>query len=239
MISTIKKQIAVTWRDWLVMSAILLGCAVFGKILFAITAYFDKETVSYFPLATVLISIVAVMYGGIMAAVQISMCFNIEVAMGCTRKHYFCSFYIASFVGNLISYVLILGVNVLENAMNKTLYPTWASEIDTLPYILKWGIPALVLVTIIGGLCGTLMMRFGKIAFWIMWAIWMIGCIGGPQISDAVEEAPDSVYGRIGLAIGAGLSLVPVNAWICVGVLAGVLSLAGAWFIIRKQQVTA
>lgn len=239
MVTAIKRQLKVWYSDWFIMVLVILGCGVFGKVLFQIIALTDKEMMEHFPLATLLAAIGAVMFCGIMAAVQMPLSFNMEVSLGCTRKHFVGSFYAAMLVCSVICWAVVLVIGVIENAMNAAMYPTWKSEFDMLPYVIKWGLPVLAAVAVIGCFCGVLVMHFGKVAFWILWALWMIGCIGFPQISEAVEEAPDSMYGKLGAAVLGVVSKVPVSAWIVAGVTLVVVSVAGTWGFLRRQQVTS
>ncbi len=238
MVTAIKKQIQITWTDWILTVLVILGSGIFGKLLFHIVAYFDDEMTAYFPLAAMLAAIVALVFAVLMTAVQMPLCFNLEISMGNTRKHFFVSFFATTFVGSIIEVLLVAGIGALENAMNAAMYPTWETELDLLPYILKWGLLVCVFANVIGALCGNLVMRFGKVALWILWVLWMFLCIGVPQIQEAVEEAPDSLYGRIGVAVGGFVSGIPVNIWIAAGIAAGAVAFIGSWLMLRRQQVT-
>ena len=135
--------------------------------------------------------------------------------------------------------IVLIGLNALENTLLRTVYAGLTEEINFLPYLIRWAVPAAAVLTVIGGFCGALLLRFGRKAFWIMWALWMFGCIGIPGISDAVIEKPESFYGQIGIAAGNILSQISVQTW---GMILGAVSIGamiGMWIIIRKQQVSA
>lgn len=75
------------------------------------------------------------------------------------------------------------------------------------------------------------------VLLFLAWGVWMILCIGFPQIHDAMEEAPGSFFGVLGMRIIEMIGKVPAGAWI--GVLSAVVigCVAGAWQIIRSQEV--
>lgn len=117
------------------------------------------------------------------------------------------------------------------------MYPELTCEVDFLPYLLKWGIPVIAALCILGIFCSILIMHFGKKAFWVLWVIWMFACVGLPQISEAAEEAPNSLLGRIG--IGAAKLFMGIPVQVLIGTLTGicVLCLILSWIYIRKQEV--
>ena len=239
MAAAIKKQFRIQWKDWIIMSLLIVGASIFGVVLFAVIGAFDAETVSYFPLGTVMGGITALMFCMILMITNLNLSFNIEVAMGCTRKQFFVSSYITSFAAALIAIALVILVDLAERAVYPQIYPHLEEEIDFLPYLLKWSIPAAAAVPVFGGFFGALMMKFGRTAFWILWALWMVLCLGFPNIHEAIEEAPNSMLGKIGIAAADVFGGVPVSAWIMLGAAAAVVSLVGSWMIVRRQQVTA
>lgn len=239
MAAAIKKQFRIQWRDWIVMSLIIIGASMFGVVLFAVIGAFDAETVSYFPLGTVMGGITALMFCMIWMITNLNLSFNIEVSMGCTRKHFFVSYYITSFTMTFISIAIVILVNLAERTVYPQIYTHLEEEIDFLPYLLKWSIPAAAAVPVFGGIFGALMMKFGRTAFWILWALWMVLCLGFPNIHDAIEESPNSMLGKIGIAAADVFGSVPVSVWIILGAAAAAASLVGSWMIVRRQQVTS
>ena len=90
----------------------------------------------------------------------------------------------------------------------------------------------------IGGFSGSLVMRFGQKAFWAVWAVWMLLCIGTPRIIDAAKDAPQSLFGMIGKGVLQILNVLPVDGWIIAGTAASLLCCIGSWLMLRRQQVT-
>lgn len=56
---------------------------------------------------------------------------------------------------------------------------------------------------------------------------------------EAIGEAPDSLFGKIGSAAIRLFSGVSSEMWILVSVLAGVIGLTGTYLFLRRQQVTS
>lgn len=157
--------------------------------------------------------------------------------MGCTRSRFFVSFYIVNFIFNLIGVCLLTVISLADQALCSVMYPDCMNEIELTPYLLRWGILAAAVIPMISGFLGALLMRYGKRAGWILWALWMFGCIGLPRITEAVSEAPDSVFGKIGSVLINLIRMVPGNMWICIVGVVSLLGLGGAWILLRKQQV--
>ena len=93
------------------------------------------------------------------------------------------------------------------------------------------------MITIAAGFCGVLLLRFGRPAFWILWAIWMILALGLPQIHVAMEEAPESLFGRIGNIAADAFGSIPWNVAVGLIAVVGMACVAGSWFFVRSQQV--
>lgn len=239
MIGSIKKQMRIQSSDMRWMFLILLGSIIFGKILFVVIQHFDHEVDTYFPLGTIMGILVLVIVNGILVMVGISIYFNTQVSMGCTRKDFFISFYASEILWSVAGLAMLILFNVLDDKLSALMYPQMKNEIILLPYLLKWGLPVAVAVILVGGLCGALVMRFGRIAFWVLWGIWMVGCVLGPQIADAADEAPGSVFGLIGGGIKGVVMGISANIWMVLILVLCVVSVTVSWMILRKQQVNS
>lgn len=238
MLKTLKKQFEIQKQNGIFIMVFTLGMFLLGKVLFHMIAYFDGELESWFPMGTLMACIMAAMFV-VISLLTLRSYFNMEISMGCTRARFFVTYYMVYFVFSVISLAWILLLCKIENIWNSMLYPELPCDLDFFPYLLKWGLPAAVVVVLLGGFGGALLMRYGKWAGWTMWAIWMIVCVGFPRLEEASENTPESLPGRLGTSLGEAVLSVPTEVW---GILAAVIclgSLAGAWIILRKQQVTA
>lgn len=238
MLKAIKQQFQVSWKDWSWGIALILGAAVFGQILLAFIMY-SEPTVTYIPVGTIMAAIAAVLYVGIMVITQIRVQFHIQVSMGCIRTRFFVTYFLLSFAAGVLSWLLVLAVGYIENILNPIWYPGLGNELDMMPYLIKWGIPAAALTTVIGGFCGVLIMRFGKVAGWILWGIWMFACVGFPQFHEATEEVPNSLFGQIGFGVMSVLTSVPGHVWFIILAVVSVFCFAASYVMLRKMEVKA
>lgn len=243
MLRSLKKQFYVQWENEIMMIVCILAGFVIGMLLFCGTTFlitsFDGEASNTLPMGTMFGCILAVMFIALSFMTEISVYFNMEVSMGCTRIQFFTSFYIVYFVFSLLNICLLLLLCTAENGLNAVLYPHMDQAVDFIPLLAKWGVPVSAAILMIFGFFGVLMMRIGRKAFWIMWVIWMFAFIGIPQIGDSVENAPDSVLGRFGTGIMRLAGAVPVNFWISLTAVLCLISFAVSYLLIRRQHVTS
>lgn len=239
MVKALKQQLWVLGDDIITGYVLLFGGYLLGIILMQIILHTDKSVDTYFFIGTLCGIIGFCFYSLIVAATGFQQKFNIEISMGCTRRKFFLSYLTVSVLSNLLGVPLVLGLCRAENALYAFLYPqmTLEGEIDFLYYIVKIGFPAAFVFTIAGTFCGSMLLRFGRRAFWVFWAIWMVACIGGPQIHDAVTEAPNSLLGRLGGIMFRFVRTVPKNVWLMAAVISCILCLLISYLVVRKQQV--
>lgn len=237
MVKSIKKQFKILWDSLLWEVVFVLGSSLIGfLVMYVLLLYPDKETVSYFPLGTVLGCLVSAIYCFTMA-VGMQTYFNIEISMGCTRKEFFWSYFAVTVIGNIFCILFLMGICTVENTIYAAAYPNLRNEINIIPYLFKFGIPAAAGVSMIGVFCCALLMKFGRKAFWILWFLWMFSFLGLPRIADAVEEAPHSIFGQIGSVAAGIMRSVPGNIWFMVVAMLCLVSFALSFLFIRKQQV--
>lgn len=232
----IKRQFSVLWDSLMYEIVLIIGSGLIGAVLFQIIMRTDKSITSYVSLGTLIGCMIAVIYTFIMSA-GMPIYFNLEVSMGCTRKEFFLTYFAVCVMENIFALIFLAILCRIENTIYARVYPALSGKINLLPYLFKFGIPAAIGLVIVGGLCGTLVMRFGKKAFWIIWGLWMVGGIAIPQIHEAQTEAPNSVFGIIGNKAMGMFRGIPGNIWIFAAVIFCLVSFAVNFYLIRKQQV--
>lgn len=238
MLQAIKRQFVIELSGWLWGIVTLLATSASGMFMMSMIAKFSDENECWYATGTIMGAAILVIYILIMIGAGIGFDFNLEVSMGCTRRHFFGSFYIVNGLFCVIFVFAVMGVYAIENALAAVLYPDMENGLDILPYIVRGGIPVVLLAITVAGLAGALVMRFGMRAFWVIWVIWMLAFLGVPNICNTVADAPDSFLGRIGARSWQLIASIPIEIWLVVAALASLLSLAGTWLIIRRQQVT-
>lgn len=90
MLGVLKRQCRVLWQDWVFWGAGLIpGMGIFGFVLYQILFVIIEDVGAYVPLGTILAAFMAVLFAGTLVITQLGQYFNIEVSMGCIRKHFF------------------------------------------------------------------------------------------------------------------------------------------------------
>lgn len=238
MLRAIKKQIFVLWENWSLSYFVTMIMCLFGTALVLVIARFNRDLDTYVELGTIIGSATWLLFVGITLLSEVGANFNMEISMGFTRKEFFVSFYAAVLIFDLLCVPLIFVFNCVERMVLSGIFRNMEVEWSVYPFLLKWGIPISVAVIFVMGFWGALMLRFGKKAGVILWCLWMFGAVFVPRVLDTAEAAPTSLFGKIGVCLANVLHRVPGNGWIFLIVLLSVLSLAGSYLILRKQQVT-
>lgn len=238
MLHAIKQQFFVEWSGWVAGLATLLAASGGGMLMMYMIVKFSDEKEYWVATGTILGAAMLAIYILIMIGAGIAFNFNLEVSMGCTRRHFLVSFYIVNILFSITLVLVLLGVYKLESAVAAVLYPDLEMALNLWPYLIRGGIPAVLFIITVAGFCGGLVMRFGMRAFWVIWAIWMFGFLGVPNLSNVTRDAPDSLLGRIGTQSWQLIASVPAEVWIVLAVIVSVACFAGTWLIVRKQQVT-
>lgn len=240
MATELKKQFKVLQDELFFFYLLIFGGSLFGIILLQIIMRTEGGTADYFPLGTFMGMIVFFAYGFIVAVVGFRQYFNMEISMGCTRKNFFLSYFIISVLSNLAGVLLVLGICKVESMMYKALYPDIAMgrARDFLFFISRFGVPAAFALAMVGIFCSAMLLRFGRKAYWVFWAVWMLGFVGGPQIHEAAVDSPTSPLGILGRALLRVIGAVPGRAWAVIAALLCAVCLLVSYLVVRRQQVS-
>ena len=205
---TIKKQFRV--QRWDGMAGTLFAAAV--GLLFVIVSVAARGILgekSYIELGTVLAGICMGVFALVGTGLSFYTSFQIEVGLGSTRKHFFISFYLYSLILGLINGLLLLLFYEMEHGLYGVLYPGVASELEMMPFLPVLVLYLAVVLPMLGISAAAAVMRFGKIAFWIMWAFWMLGFLVIPRFLGAAKDQPQSVYGILGKGLMGAAAVFP------------------------------
>lgn len=217
--------------------AFILGSFVFGSILLALITYFESGSPDYtvFRLGTAMACMVFGFLSVMMGMFGTSSYFNWHVGLSRTRKSFFVCDVVTEFCWNLIGFTIIWGLSLIEGGILKVFYSPY-SEGKEIPWGLwiAWLIPVLALfLIVIREFTGSILMRFGNKAFWVMWAFWMVICI----VPGKIAENKTGVMAEMIRKVTAWISGVSVTGWAFMGIAFAIMLLAGSWLIIRKQAV--
>ena len=119
MVQTLKRQCRVLWRDWLALCVgIVWGMGIFGFVLYQILLVFAEDTGAYVPLGTILAAFTGAIFAATLTITQMGLYFNVEVSMGCIRKHFFLSYTVCVCAASLFAAGMVILFCMAENALN-------------------------------------------------------------------------------------------------------------------------
>ncbi len=237
MLQSVKRQIKIQRYNILWSLGLTAIGGIIGMILMQVMIRAGDEGDSYFTMGTAIAILMMGAYILFMEMAQINLYFNTQISLGSTRKEFYLSAIVTNFLIVLLNILLLLGINRLETLLLMKSFPAMENEVEMFPWLIRLGLPIGILLSLAGTLGGILLLRYGRKAFWIMWVIWMVGCLFLPRIGEITEEAPDSFLGVIVGSIQKGIVMIPGSAWGILGVAAAILLLGISWGFIRKQQV--
>lgn len=236
---TLWNQIKFQKDLYLTGGLVMLGMYVFGTILHDIIMVAGDEMTSVFYMGSMMAMTGLFMMMFFFAGIHMVTVFNYAVAMGQSRKRFVPAYMMATFLTLFVLGVLLKLLHVLEGARLGLMFPGLIREDITGP-VTQWKyLLAFVLVgTAISVLLGATIIKFGKAAFWVWWALLMLVCIGGPRLFHYLGEYyPD---GEMMKLVMKAIELVTAHAQLVVTVSVigvTVILLGGSYLLLRKQQV--
>lgn len=231
------KNICNVWKmnksELFIMLIVLLACGILGMFLIPILIHVDSET-PFIALGSVFATVIWGLINYILGLVGYQNTFDLIVSMGCRRKDFIISQTVAVYLNMLLEFVMIILIYAVENLLHRIVYPTYQME-DITGYILNpkmmgtlfLVIPALRL------LMGALILKYKKKAFWIMWAIWVIGSYGSGRIISYLAHHPQNWI----MIVISSLSNMEASVQMLLVLLLTVGMLIGTCALIRKQAV--
>lgn len=235
------KMIGRVWRlslDELRMTAVgMLVAAVFGMVLVAIIVYVDSE--SYALMGGFLAALLWAVVNVFVIASTFERRLSVAVGMGRTRREFFLCRIAVIALNTALELLLLWGIDLVERGLSSLLYTGLSCEFDMMPYLLKPGMIAglLLLVPAVGMLLGMLLTRFQRKAFWGIWLLWMLGSLGLPKIMHMVHDNPDSLAVRIMNGIMQTVSTMGVYAGLGAALVCSLVMLAVSYLMLQRQEV--
>ncbi len=137
--------------------------------------------------------------------------FEIGLSMGCTRRRQVLWNAAWELGGMAAGVLLIVALNGLSHLNYQMAYAPRGIrlEADALAMLPLWAYPLMVVLPMMIAWCGAATLnRFGQKGLWVVWVLWMVFCLGVPQLN--YTDLPETVlWGALALA-GAGLVI-----WFC------------------------
>lgn len=166
--------------------------------------------------------------------------FNMAVSMGRTRTSAMLANAAHSAVLTTLFAVSLWLFHLIEKHLYSTLYPTLENEISFVNIVSPGSLvliaAALWAVTFV---LGAMITRYGKKAWWVVWAIWMFCCLILPRLMDGNSDDASilsrAVHGIFTAVTGLLGSIAPA-VWIAIAVLAAAAALfAGVRMYLRAE----
>ena len=241
MLEAVKRQLKSTY-DHAILSYVMsiLGFLAAMVMWLVLRGVLRKEA-QYVPLGTIMalgLCGLCILFSQIF---QTKLLFALEISMGSTRRIFFLSYLLVQALYNAGNYILLVLLILLEKKTRPFLvvHNVAAGKKAELiwPWTIRYGFPALLVFTIVSILFGTLWMYFGKVVGVILWTLWMAFCLGGPNIADAITDAPNSILGKVGLGIAGMISFFSKATGMIVGIVIVIAVLVIIYCMMQKQAV--
>lgn len=217
-----------------------LGGFLFGSILLAIISYSERGSDDYgvVPLGTMFAMMIMGFLPLLIGMLGQYQSFNCFITFGKTRKRFFVCDLAVNFIWYLITGILIIGLYYLESGMFRLFYADYPREVIFSVRLLVWAVPAAAFVQVILRMfLGSVIMRFGKKALWIIWAFWMAVCILPVRIADFIKSGAHEGAAGVFHKIAGVAEAVPLAVWGTAGVVLLLVLGVISWRLIRKQAV--
>lgn len=215
------------------------GLFVFGTILHEIIAAMDDHITEVFCMGSTMSlfgMFVAMLFGVVMHMVYV---FNYAISMGRTRKRFLPAYTASVFFTALVLEAVLVLMHFAERLRLGLMYPDLRID-DPAANVLHWNIllAAALFLTALGVCSASLVIRFGKIALWLIWMGWTAVCVALPHVIEMLFAHMDNAVVKVvfrvaGWFFGLGGAAVPALAFCLGAVLLGV-----SFLLLRRQQVS-
>ncbi len=166
--------------------------------------------------------------------------FNLAVSMGVTRKKFVLGYLVQSLLSSIMMSGILLLFYILESSLYHRVFKEAVLDMDSLAKGVAWKLVlcAIAVVPVFRLAMGAFIMKFQKVGFWVMWAVWMAFCLFGSRWCKIMENENSFLHKAF-----AGLFEVvkglPQAALLALGAGALILILCVAWLLARRQSVTS
>jgi len=224
---TIKQTFYLNGKSNIFYMLAALGGAVFGIALVLFIMAADGTGEDYGMLGTIMALLVGTLLLLIGEVFSMQSEFNVAISMGKTRKYFLPAKYLNLVVNVFVLEIVVVLVSRLEHILYQAIYPGAVCELGVDKFTGNFGLLAVlaVCVPVVILFLGAMLMRFTAKFFWVIWALWMFGCMGVPRLIHA---------GKIPTQINIPEVYVVLIAVVILAVLTGTTIV-----LIRKQRVTA
>ena len=167
--------------------------------------------------------------------------FNKFIGFGMTRKKFFLQELVSSYVFIGISMLAIFVLYFIELTILKIpFYRQFVyEELFSSKVLMIVLLCVVICAPILRMFLGSLLLKYGNSkGFWIIWALWMVGCMAPGYIQDVIlREGPRNGMEEMLLRMVMTVRGVPKAVWIVIGLAVLAVFLIISWQMIRKKAV--
>ena len=240
---TIIGQLRLARSSYLLSDAMILIGGILGTVIFELIMRLEEvhsDDPTTFEMAFVCGMLCYVINFFVSSISAMGQNFNNTISMGRTRRNFFIGYTLSCLINTFASAVTLFVIYLTEQWRLHAWWSDYPCETNFssffAPGVLCF---AIILLAILQEFIGFAILRFGKKAFWVLWAIWMLSFIGIPRIIDDVQDGKNSPLADFGrFLIDAG-SKVPTALWFVLGGVIGLVLFLISYVGFKHQQVTA
>lgn len=242
MIRTIKGQLSLALSQIIGNFILVLGGGLFGTMLFEIIMRLtvaSEENPTTFEMAFLMGLVVYVIVSFIWGIAYTEQYFNNIVGMGRTRKSFFIGYTLTTLLTAFSGIIALYLIYITEHLRLRLWWSEYPCETNFAvfftPAIFCW---IAVMLCILQEFWGFLILRFGKKAFWALWAICMILSLGIPRIRDDITDGRNSVLANFGYQCLNLYQCLPLTVWLLILSGIGLILFAVTYYLFQRQKVT-
>lgn len=232
MLKEIKRQIRLNRADYISVVASAVGAALLADVIVMIVLAFNPGA-EVPALGPVILSSVAMLVVWILVLGAFATQFNLAIKMGAVRRN----FVLARLVMN---FILAFGMMLLAypwRFLSRWLIGGLAGGTIIFDFVFSPGLAAVLSLAIVcsGMWLGAMFFRYGKVAFWVVWAITVLPGIFINQITDAATDpARTDLAARAVKAAVAWAVRFPAVMFAAIGLLVLMAISGHSWGVLRK-----
>lgn len=218
------------WRLISVICVLVFGFSIFLQCMVSLDTdkYIDVSTVFFMWIICFILFFIS--FGGTVVRQ-----FNLYISMGGTRKTFIISMWLISAIKYVAVFLLAFVMHKIQNAvLPGRLFADIGFFFKSYACII-----VIVMLPLIELLVGSLILRFGTKAYWVIWGIYMVLSMLPANIEKAMENKGDSLLKSFWLWALDIIPNITEMQIISIAAVAAVVFAGISSYIIMKQDVTA
>lgn len=217
--------------DFALLLLIIPACFILGLGLLCLIMFTVNDDGTWITMGT-LMAFAGMIFFAVLIFYRYYQQFMLALSMGRTRKAFLVSYALRTLLWLAVGYLLVLVLYRVELLLGARLFPGLMLE-GAPTFLMDWKFIAALLpcVVIFSMFIGSLYSSFGKKALAPMWFLWMVVCLGGPQMHD-----DEGNLSAVGMAVNTVINAVPRWGWVALGV-AVLAVMTGTVITLGKKQM--